>query len=255
MRIALGSLVENTHSSLDKMDGETSNYQDYLSEATNMLEKGLNTDPKALLHSLLEQTEHMQSATKLLQEELDVARQEIQDLRNEFKRVRHESLVDPLTNAKNRRAFDIALDEICKSSVENDWPVCLLLLDIDHFKNINDSYGHGAGDAVLKWIAKVINDTVRGSDVVARYGGEEFTIILPKTDLNGAMSAAENIRQRISEQRLRTSTKQIGRITCSIGVSLYNVNEGYEALITSADSAMYRAKQAGRDKVCCAGTH
>ncbi len=252
VREALTSLVENAGESLSKMDGDSDLYVQHLSSAAEQFKtSGNQPQLGAVIEGLIDETQQMRAASRSLQTELSEARRELDDLRKEFKRVRQESLVDPLTQVQNRRAFDETLSAAVLDPGAREF--CLLLLDIDHFKSINDTFGHIVGDAVLKWFSKIVQSTVKGTDVVARYGGEEFCVMLPGTALSGAQIVAENIRQRVSDQKLRVGTHQIGRVTCSIGVAAWVPEEPSEVVIGKADAAMYQAKQSGRNKVCSHG--
>jgi len=123
-----------------------------------------------------------------------------------------------------------------------------MMLDIDHFKKINDTYGHLAGDFVLKEIAKIVKNLIRKSDICGRFGGEEFVILLPNTKLSGAMKLAERIRETIQNHTFDFNGKKIN-VTVSIGITSVGVNDSYESLISRADEALYEAKEKGRNRI------
>ncbi|MCW8327911.1 GGDEF domain-containing protein [Photobacterium sp. SDRW27] len=152
---------------------------------------------------------------------------------------------DPLTGTKNRRAVESWLHDILEYSRDNNQPFSLLYLDIDHFKLINDSYGHHKGDEILQEFAKLVNQRIRKSDVFVRWGGEEFIIFCPGTALLGAMGLGELLRS-ITENYLWCDDLVI---TCSIGVAELEGSESFESLIQRADSALYKAKKYGRNRV------
>jgi len=160
-----------------------------------------------------------------------------------------QSLTDTLTGLPNRRHFDQRLEEEIKRSARTQQPLSLLLLDLDHFKKINDTYGHAAGDKVLTAFAQRIGNVIRGNDIPARYGGEEFAIILPETDHKQALDIAQRVHKEISETQFVAANQKI-KLTTSIGLAQLDKNmQKPEDLTSAADSALYAAKQAGRNQV------
>jgi diguanylate cyclase len=133
--------------------------------------------------------------------------------------------------------------------METDAPLSILMIDIDYFKQFNDSFGHQVGDQVLRLVARVLQENVREGDLAARYGGEELIAVLPDANLDGCAEAAERIRRRISEARLtrRATGEQISSVTVSIGVAQFRLAESAEALIDRCDRALYKAKRSGRN--------
>lgn len=157
--------------------------------------------------------------------------------------------VDPLTNLANRRQFDQQAESVFGSAELRGRPAAMVMIDIDHFKRINDSWGHQAGDAVLSAIADIVKGCLRSSDVVARFGGEEIAILMPNTTLATAEAIAERVRQRIA----RNDFSQIApalHVTLSAGVADTDIGRSdVTSLIKVADDALYRAKSAGRNRV------
>jgi len=154
---------------------------------------------------------------------------------------------DPLTGISNRAAFDEALNrEIC-SFKRHLTTFSLLVIDIDHFKQINDTYGHITGDTVLQGVAQKIRDTVRRSDEVFRYGGEEFVVLLSNTDAEGARFIAERIRREIKRHAFSANDKI--KVTASIGIAATNTIRDVADTLYHADKALYQAKEDGRDRV------
>jgi diguanylate cyclase (GGDEF)-like protein len=156
---------------------------------------------------------------------------------------------DPLTGVLNRRSFIEQLEAACLRAQAHGLPIALLFIDLDHFKDINDSYGHAAGDACLGAIIGPIHAELRQSDVIGRYGGEEFVVILSGADAAAAHPIAERIRRRVADVRIEGFGKQI-LLTCSIGVAASDTLGVWgEHLIAQADAAVYAAKRAGRNRV------
>ena len=167
----------------------------------------------------------------------------------EIEEVNRRARTDALTGLANRRAFDDQLSHMLAHADRFGHPVALIMADVDHFKSVNDSWGHEAGDVVLKSIAGTLNEGVRAVDVVCRYGGEEFAILLPQTTLLGAVELADRLRRAVEEAPIKHSAAEIS-VTISCGVACYP--EGVltkEALFAAADRALYDAKSAGRNCV------
>jgi diguanylate cyclase (GGDEF)-like protein len=156
---------------------------------------------------------------------------------------------DGLTGLMNRRAFYEFARAVMKQAERSERQVSAVMLDLDHFKSINDTHGHALGDEVLKALARVITGTVRASDVAGRIGGEEFAVILPDTGVADAVAQAERLRLRTSEIKIPHNGTDI-RVTCSCGVAGRDTGrETLDALLAHADAALYRAKHAGRNRV------
>ena len=160
--------------------------------------------------------------------------------------------LDPLTGMANRRDMMTKLSNELKRSERYDHPVSTILLDIDHFKKVNDTYGHGVGDRVLIALAKILNSGIRETDSAARWGGEEFLICLPHTSPEDAEKVAEKLRRTIAENWIINEEEQIG-ITISAGVAEYKRQSSMDDLIRAADDALYEAKEQGRNRVCTSG--
>jgi len=157
---------------------------------------------------------------------------------------------DALTGLANKRAFTNALKREISRSKRSALPVSLMMMDVDHFRQFNEAYGHPVGDEVLRRVGSVIRDSVRESDFAARYGGEEFVVILPETDANAAMVVAERVRSSLEASRVNTEHGALG-VTTSIGIATSTSEHTLKAaaLISSADGALYKAKRAGRNRV------
>jgi len=163
---------------------------------------------------------------------------------------RRMAATDPLTGAANRRSIILALDRDVARAIRMREPIALLMLDIDHFKQINDVHGHLAGDQVLCRVVDVLRERVRTQDLVGRYGGEEFLVLLPDTGLKGALELARQLCQSVAQSPCHWEGKSLS-VTVSIGVFGGRLENGdsWDMLIDAADRAMYRAKQGGRNRV------
>ena len=163
--------------------------------------------------------------------------------------VEHQALIDGLTGLANRRRSESALDEEIVRASRLGGELTLAILDIDHFKQVNDRYGHAAGDSVLKELALVLNHSLREIDTAGRWGGEEFALILPGTDIEGGVRLCERIRQTLEARRVPIEDGQAISITASFGVADFERAGSRERLLAAADEALYRAKRAGRNRV------
>lgn len=161
------------------------------------------------------------------------------------------ALEDPLTGLANRRALFESMDRLCLNAEASGQSLSLMIIDVDHFKQVNDRYGHQAGDVVLQHVAETIKHRLRANDIVGRIGGEEFLAVLPDTPTNGAMRVAEELRKTMAAAPVVVDGNEIG-VTISIG--LYSSGrlmsaQTPDSMIATADEALYRAKTNGRNRV------
>jgi len=163
------------------------------------------------------------------------------------------ALHDPLTGLYNRRYMEDAINRELNRAERSRKPPSLIMIDIDHFKRFNDTFGHDAGDFVLSAIARLVAENIRGSDIACRYGGEELAVLLPETNLECAQDRAEKLRLAIRELGLTHRGKILPAPTASFGVAEHSGHgANLEDFLKAADRALYRAKQEGRDRVCAA---
>jgi diguanylate cyclase len=161
-----------------------------------------------------------------------------------------DSTMDGLTGVSNRRSFDATIRKLAGEAMNTGDDLAMLMIDIDHFKRVNDTWGHQTGDTVLRYLAKTLQNAVRGGDYVARYGGEEFAIILPRTDGKAAVSVAENIRLALAREPIELDvTPPMTPVTVSIGVACYEPGDPLAEWVGGADAALYIAKRDGRNRV------
>jgi diguanylate cyclase (GGDEF)-like protein len=162
------------------------------------------------------------------------------------------ALTDELTGVPNRRHWDEQLPRELGRSLRYDEPVCVAMLDLDRFKDYNDSYGHQAGDRVLAQVGRVIAKQLRPSDLIARYGGEEFAVLLPETTLTEAVAALERLRLAIAQCQTAIAQRATIRVSVSIGIAQWRDDWSLDELIQAADRALLEAKQGGRNRVVLA---
>ena len=226
-------------------------YDEILAQFSDHLGSAEFAEIGNLITSLLNETQTVRAKNQRLEASLETSSIEIKDLRRNLASVRKEALTDPLTDIGNRKYFDLSLIEWMRHAERNSEPLCLLMLDIDHFKKFNDTYGHPLGDQVLKLVAATIGECVKGRDVVARYGGEEFSVILPKTGLDSACTVGDQIRLAVASKEVtkKSTGETLGQITLSVGAAQLRSREEPVEIIIRADEALYAAKQKGRNCV------
>lgn len=164
---------------------------------------------------------------------------------NDISTMQQQSMSDPLTGAANRLYFSMVYSHAINVARRSEKALALIFLDIDHFKKVNDTYGHLIGDAVLKRIAQIVSKRIRSSDIFARWGGEEFVLLLPDTDIEEAIGVANSLKDAINSEDF----EQAGTITCSFGVAILDESETGEDLLKRADEKLYEAKETGRNRI------
>lgn len=187
------------------------------------------------------------AANEKLQDRLADAEHKIQAKAEELRAQESEARTDSLTNIANRRAFDDAMEKNLSGFVGNRSPFSLMIFDVDHFKQFNDTHGHQAGDEVLRQVANTLTNTVKSSDLPCRYGGEEFAVVMANTKIDSARIAAERVRKSIEEMDVEFEGKTLN-VTASIGVAEVFAQEDSSLLIKRADDSVYAAKKAGRNR-------
>lgn len=206
------------------------------------------------IEELRQHTHGMQSSISTLKDRLDASQREIEQLRQEVVKAREDALADGLTGLVNRRGFDMALAACLQTPDPEEQGPSLLIVDIDFFKRVNDTYGHLFGDKVIRAVAQILKDNVKGKDTAARYGGEEFVILLPDTPINGARALAEKIRTTVEKCRIKRagSNEVVANIAVSVGVACCLKGESGTDFVARADAALYQSKSSGRNRVTVA---
>jgi len=234
------------------MSEETDKYEKVISKSVNKLSADVSIKKvRNIVNEIITETKKIGHFGKSIKEKLKQTTEELETLQKEFQQAKTEASMDFLTGVANRKAFDEALTSITGKAASDGSNLCLLMIDIDHFKNFNDTYGHIVGDEVLKFVTKKTKEMVKGGDFVARYGGEEFAVILPRTSLQDARTLAEKLRLFFTQAKLKstTSSMKLGGITVSIGIAGYRPGEPLENFIHRTDQALYFAKDTGRNRV------
>jgi diguanylate cyclase len=220
-----------------------------IGDVAEQAEEGI--DPVSLVQSLM--TELGKAATRAIELERNLHEtfRELDTIRESLKSAEQRANTDTLTGLPNRRAVEEFLRTAQVPAMETGEPLGLLMIDVDHFKRFNDSFGHGVGDQVLRLLAKVLRERLRANDLPGRYGGEELIAVLPGASLAVCESVAERIRRSISECRItrRSTGEELPEITISIGIAQFRAGESVGQLIERCDSALYLAKRNGRNRV------
>jgi diguanylate cyclase len=248
----LQGTVQHLLQQLGEASGSTRAYSERLDAFSAELGEETGLDKiRNVLTGLADETQRVIEQNQSLELQLVRSSGEISELRRNLAIVQHEAMTDGLTGIPNRKYFDAQLRASAKEATLSGESLCVMLIDIDRFKSFNDSWGHQLGDQVLRLVAKTLTDCVKGRDVTARFGGEEFAILLERTELEGALMVAEQIRIAMMRRKVvrKGSGDDLGSITVSIGIGLYRADEDVEELLSRADAALYSAKRAGRNKV------
>jgi diguanylate cyclase len=231
---------------------QANKYGDALTHYISELQADLAVrDVERILEALVSHTQSLQSAQSSMRRRLNESTTELERLRLELQAARREAATDPLTGLLNRKGLEAAIEQAILERPSEGAPLCLLMIDIDHFKRINDQYGHLLGDKVLRLVGATLSQSIKGRDTAGRYGGEEFAVLLPDTPLEGARTLADQIRMAIAAGRiLRMDNRQpIGQVTVSIGLTAYRLGEEPAQLLQRADEALYQSKRSGRNCV------
>ncbi len=244
--------IDQVMAMIDVAAGSATHYTESLVDMSEKL--GSSKDRatlRVIVESLVQNTKEMELANQQLEASLSASKQEISELQEHLDAVHTESLTDPLTQLANRKFFDATLEEAIADARAKNEALSLMMTDIDHFKNFNDSYGHLTGDQVLRLVATSVKNNVKGQDTAARYGGEEFAVILPNTALRSAVTVADHIRRAVMTKELmkRSTGEHLGRVTISIGVATLRRSDNAQLLIERTDSCLYAAKRNGRNRV------
>lgn len=256
-----GELISTLQEKLKITEVESLDFTDSIAEKTVEILSSFEIDPgdmkpySRILEEANEELGRMNLSYEQLVLELKQAKEMAEKMAIEAweaqEKLRELSVKDGLTDLYNHRYFQNLIDKELPRVERYGHVLSIIMLDIDHFKNINDTHGHPQGDIVLKTIADIFQETVRKPDTVARYGGEEFVIILPETDIKGAVVLAERLRKLVEKRKIKLEEKTIS-ITISLGVTMYDSSTGKKSkaeIMNAADKALYNSKETGRNKL------
>ena len=248
-------MLANVRESAGNLGVQAARYQESLRGHEERLQQPIDAPSLSTrIATLVRATTHMRGSAHTLHRDLESTRAEVEKLREELEKAQGEALVDALTELQNRRAFESSVMQVLSKAQGVDSRCSLLMADIDEFKRVNDTYGHVFGDKVIRYVAQRIKLNIKGRDTAARYGGEEFAMLLPETEVSGAMLLAQQIRQTIAHGKIHRAgaAEPIGGVTISIGVAGSLPGDTLESLVARADKALYQSKQAGRNRVTAA---
>lgn len=248
---AVRDTVESVLSELGGLGTDIEHFALVLDDCGEILKKEpTSEDLTKLVVEMTREIARTKARSQEVEGSLNHMASEIAELRVQVDRLSRDSRTDALTGVANRRAFDEALRRMTKEASDGDSSLCLVMVDIDHFKSFNDTHGHIIGDKVSRFFAQEMERCVKGRDLLARYGGEEFSVLLPNTPLDGAVMLAESIRAIIEAQRVRNDRgEDLEKVTISLGVANFARGEDESAFIKRADACLYASKQNGRNRV------
>lgn len=241
----IAKLVQDHLASSDSFSGSLKQ------TATSLTDMSTPAQVRSAIKILLRENARMREDTSKLNDSLAESRAQVRRLRASLEKSREKEMRDPMTNLANRRFFEIRFAREIAEAEAHGSPLCLVLLDIDHFKRINDTHGHIVGDDVLRYFASILMSNVKGRDLAARYGGEEFALILPSTEVAHAHTLCRQIMEQLEQSRLVLSQgkRPIGNVTASFGIAEFRAGDGSECLVTRADERLYKAKKTGRNRI------
>lgn len=252
IKISLEAIAQELQTSMKDTRLDTQAFQAVIEKEFSELEKleqnGLSLEEMTrLARSLIKNSKQIGVSTRQFYNQLNDAEKEIGELKERIETIQKEAYEDVMTQTLNRRAFDKDLSTL----IALNKPFSVILIDLDLFKNINDTYGHMFGDQVLKSFVRRIDESCKNSETLYRIGGEEFAILLPERPMLLARQFAESLRRAIEKLSIinRTTNQRINNITASFGVTEYQPNDDEQSIVHRADMQLYKAKQLGRNRV------
>jgi diguanylate cyclase len=252
MRAEIARMINHVDGVAVEAGEEVGHYGDELEGHRERLREEPGPDAlHQVVESLIGETTRVRVKTGIYHEQMKKSSEEVERLRGELELVQGLALTDPLTGLLNRRGFDQQMQRIAHGSLSG---CTLVILDIDHFKAINDAHGHLLGDKVIVAVANVLRGCIGDRGPIARIGGEEFAVMLSHTSSAGGVELAERVRAAVESGKIRRADtdESIGNVTVSLGLATCGENEQFEAMVARADRALYQSKAAGRNRVTVA---
>lgn len=248
----IGRELQGALQSLEAAEQRTIAYGETLEGASSALER--ENDPRqvrVMVDGLLIATRQMEEHSRDLERQLTETSSEVSNLRAALDQARQEAMTDALTGVANRKAFDLELARLVGIAETGGPSFSLVLADIDHFKRVNDVWGHQTGDQVIRFVASVLERVAGPGRMVARYGGEEFAVLLPDVTVSKAVMMFEEARRLVEGKKLvrRSTNEELGQITISSGVTAFGEGERARLVVERADVALYESKRNGRNQV------
>lgn len=249
-KLVIHGLLLGVSESIESLLSDSTKHTDSIEQHKVAVKKAMTVAGiRELERLILDELEKMRSSNDQYRDQISEANGRLKIQQDALEKLQADVRMDFLTKVSNRRAFDSRFVEETERAKRYGHQLALILIDADKFKAINDSYGHVAGDRILRGVAKVIQGEIRASDFLARYGGEEFVLLLPETSVQQAASVADKIRKKIEQTKFWVDSRNI-KVTVSLGVSQFDLqNDTRESFLKRSDAAMYRAKEAGRNRV------
>lgn len=245
VRTLVAAVTEKTGHLADDLGQKTRDMQASISALEHADGK---QEISTLLNIILATTHKLQNTVEDAHKDISSSRHMLDEMRSELQETKRQLLLDPLTGARNRFGMDASLNQEIARARRSGSKFTLAMIDLDHFKQINDEYGHEVGDHALQYFSQLSNSVLRESDTLYRYGGEEFVVTLADTDIQGAIFMFGRLRQMLGKSPMVHGSKKI-KMTFSGGVASMRDDDDGSAMLSRADRALYQAKQQGRNRV------
>ncbi len=249
-RRLIGAMVKKMDAWSEKLESDTQQLDECSTQLSN---PNLNSEEiQRITNTVITAASSIKEGSLNIQNEMIRNAEAVKELRQQLQEAQAEALTDELTQIGNRKSFNHAIEELIQEAQDTPENLCLIMCDIDHFKQFNDTYGHLVGDSVLRYFANILQKDAQKSETICRYGGEEFVILLANSSLDEAIERAHKVREAIQSAQLKrkNSSEPLKTITASFGVaSYYGNDETAQSFIDRADKALYQAKESGRNCV------